>query len=288
MERILCIIIHFGDEVLTWNCINSIIANDIDIVVVDNDPKQKLQVINSYKERILLIKTGGKAGFSEANNYGVRLGRRETHYAVLFLNNDTVAKEDSVSKLVAVLSRKDVGAVGPCMMYLDQPTLIWACGGKINKLTAKIHGLQSIRDGKPFSVDYLPGAAILCRLDLWDKINGMSEKYFLAYEEAELAVQIRRNGYKIVVEPSSIVYHKVGMSSEVKPKYEYNSIRNRMKFGHFLWKSVLGGLWVVALTFFDVLFKGRQLSIWKSAILDEIKKVPLNQAALLKIEEEFK
>jgi len=48
---------------------------------------------------------------------------------------------------------------------------------------------------EPYDVDYLPGAAILCRLNVWDMVGGLPEKYCFCFEEAEFALRIRKHKY---------------------------------------------------------------------------------------------
>lgn len=278
--NILCVIIHFGDESLTCACIESVAKDNIDIVVVDNDPKQNFNSKGLQYKKVKIFKTGGSDGFALANNRGVLAERKNYHDAVLFLNNDTIVKESAIAMLYELLQKEKVGIVGPCMPFLDFPQKIWACGGYVDKIRVKVGGLQKIRDGKPFEVDYLPGAAILCSLPVWDKIGGFPEKYFLAYEEAELALRVRNKGYKVMINPNAIILHKVGMSSEVKPKFFYNDIRNRIKFGRFLWGKIIGTVLAVSVTLITTIKENYKISLWLRAVVDEISGSPLNQAAL--------
>lgn len=287
-NRILCVIIHFRDIVLTWNCVTSALKKNknVDIVIVDNDIQQDFEIIALFQNQVKLVRTGGYAGFSAANNLGVKKGLEAHHYAILLLNNDTVVVDYAIQKMASLLQDKFVGLVGPCMLYLDHPDKIWACGGFVSKLKVQIGAIQHTNNNIPFEVDYLPGAAILCTVDLWNKTEGLSEKYFLGYEEAELALQIKKLGFRIMVHPEAVILHKVGMSSERKPKYDYNDIRNRMKFGRYLW-GWLGTLWVVAITLRSTIVNRAKLSLWYLAVMDELKKVPLDHHSLSKIETKY-
>ena len=289
IKKILCIILHFGNEDLTWNCVKSLIQYDfLDIIISDNDITQSINLINDYKEKVTIFRTGGTDGFAQANNRTVTSCRKKEHFAVLLLNNDTIAADGSILLLKKALDNKKVGAVGPCMPYLQQPEIVWACGGYINKLTVTLGGVQEKGNGTPFDVDYLPGAAILCKLTCWDKVGGLPEKYFLAYEEAEFALRIKKLGFRIIVDPKSIIYHKVGMSSDPKPKYRYNSIRNRMKFASFIWGKPIGSAYVITLSFLVTILKRRNISLWMNAVWDELRNLPLDRDSLITAENKFK
>jgi GT2 family glycosyltransferase len=284
----LCVILHYGDEGVTWDCVNSIIAhNFLDILIADNDPAQKIQVLQQYTNKVRIIRTGGEASFAHANNMTVRAGRNATHRSVLLLNNDTVVMSDAVQRLREMLDTERVGAVGPCMPLASCPDQIWACGGAIRKFRVAIHGLVEIAKSKPYDVDYLPGAAILCRLSVWDLVGGMPEKYYFAYEEAEFALRIRKQKFRIIVLPEARILHKVGMSSDKQPMYIYNDIRNRLKFGRFLWGKLPGFLLAAFWNLIGLRNTSYGLALWSRAVFDEIRGVALNLATLLEVKRDF-
>ena len=287
--RILCVIIHFRDADLTWNCVQSILSNNtnVDVVIVDNDPKQDFEIIYKYRPHVTLHRTGGNLGFAAANNAGVRVGKKANHSMVLLLNNDTIVLANAITQMVTVLNSENVGAVGPCMPYLDYPKEIWACGGFIDKMKVKIGAIQKPLLSGPFEVGYLPGAAILCWLHLWEKVGGLPEKYFLGYEEAELALRLQKLSYRIMVNPQAVIFHKVGMSSQRIAKYDYNDIRNRIKFGCYLWGKLLGTCWVIFLTFRSMLINRSSFALWMSAVIDELSGSPLDGALLSKIQSKY-
>ena len=284
----LCVILHYGDEYVTWDCVNSIIAHDfLDILIADNDPAQKIEITQRFINKVRIFRTGGMVGFARANNMAVRAGRNVTHRSVLLLNNDTVVLSDAVQRLRELLDTERVGAVGPCMPFMSCPGHVWACGGIIRKCRISVSGLCEIKRPGPYDVDYLPGAAILCKLSVWDQVGGLPEKYFFAYEEAEFALRIHKLNFRIVVHPEARILHKVGMSSDSQPMYIYNGIRNRMKFGRFLWGKLPGFFLASIWTLIGVRHKSYGLALWSRAVIDEMRGVALNWATLQDIKKYF-
>lgn len=288
MGKTLCVILHYGSEEDTNRCLASLQTEDnLDVVISDNDPAQTYEPPIEFANAVKIIKTGGRSGFSEGNNIGVNAFLHDGHDAVFILNNDTIVYEGAIKLLRECLGNEGVGAVGPCMPFADMPDKIWACGGFINRRTLAVSGLQP-RSNLPYEVDYLPGAAILTRADLWKKIGGLSEKYFLAYEEAEYALEVRRLGYKVMVEPRSVILHKVGMSSQRKPEYFYNSIRNKIIFSRYLHGKSLGFFYGMFMTMRSIVSRDpltvlRQFRLWAEALSDEFRRKPFNKQALNKI-----
>ena len=284
----LCVILHYGDENVTWDCVNSIIDYDfLDILIADNDPAQKIEIPQCFINKVHIFRTGGGVGFALANNMAVRAGRNAAHRSVLLLNNDTVVLSGALQKLRNLLDTERVGAVGPCMPFASRPDQIWACGGFIRKFRITIGGLRCIAKPEPYDVDYLPGAAILCNLSIWDMVGGLPEKYFLAYEEAEFALRIKKHKFRIMVHPEARILHKVGMSSDRQPMYIYNGIRNRLRFGGFLWGKLLGFFLAASWSLISVRHKAHSLALWSRAVTDEIYGVPLNQATLQDVRSSF-
>jgi GT2 family glycosyltransferase len=286
-KKTLCIILHYGSEEVTWNCVASLISEqNTDIVISDNDPAQCLLAPQQFETMVTIYKTGGEAGFAEGNNLPAAFFLSEEHDSVFILNNDTLVQSGALGRLRKTLEAPDIGAVGPCLPYAQNPKKIWACGGWINRRTLGVGGLRKCQSRKVFDVDYLPGAAMLCKAEIWQSLNGLPEKYFLAYEEAEFALEVRRLGYRVVVNPGAVILHYIGMTRQPKPMYFYNGIRNKLKFGKYLYGSWWGTLLGLMVTAYNVKAMSidavrLRFMLWWWAIRDEVTHVQLNRKRLL-------
>src|SRR5882672_3655920 len=117
-NRTICVILHYGSETDTWNCVRSMLGHDgVDILVADNDPAQNIEIPLEFAESVELYRTGGVTGFSASNNMAVKFGRKKDHDFVFILNNDTLVESSALLELRAVLNDKDIGAVGPCIAF---------------------------------------------------------------------------------------------------------------------------------------------------------------------------
>lgn len=287
-KKTLCIILHYGSEEDTWKCVRSIISEpNTDIVVSDNDPLQHLAVPSQFMGIVKIYKTGGASGFAEGNNLAVNFFLTEEHDSVLILNNDTLVQAGAIGILQKTIHESNIGAVGPCMPFAQNPGKIWACGGWINKVTLKIGGLKN-RQKSTVDVDYLPGAAILCRAEIWQRLNGLPEKYIFGYEEAEFAMRIRKLGYRVVANPKAIILHYVGMSSQPKPMYYYNLARNKLRFAKYIYGVFVGTFIGLLITVVRVIasslhtIKLRLILSWW-AVRDEMTNIPLTKQKLLDV-----
>ena len=293
-SKTLCVILHYGSEEYTNKCINSLLnQKQLDIVILDNDPSQSYELPIYIKKFAKIFKTGGAAGFSESYNRGIKKFLTINHNSIFILNNDTIVSQNALEYLLNTLNSSAVGAVGPCMPYTSQPNKIWACGGIINKLRLSVGGIQP-KNQQPYEVDYLPAAAILCCSDLWKEIGGFNEEYFIAFEEAEFALEIKKRGLKVMADPRSVILHTVGMSNQISAKYYYNSIRNRLIFSKYLYGKKIGFVYAMIVTTLSFLnartFKNfiQRIKLWTKAISDDFNKIPIDRKILQSITEQFK
>ena len=86
--------------------------------------------------------------------------------------------------------------------------------------------------GEEEEIGFATGACLLMRKKLIKKIGSFDEKYFLYYEDADLAQRIQKSGYKIFYNPKAILWHNnAGSSSSGSALHDYYLTRNRLLFG---------------------------------------------------------
>lgn len=181
--------------------------------------KNKKQISDSTSKILTLIKNDKNYGFAEGNNIGMRYALNELNpNYILLLNNDTVVDKDFLNELVDTgESSVDIGIIGPKIYYYDKPDVIWGIGGKIDwKFARGLHvGINEIdkdQYNKMREFDYISGSAFLIKREVIDKIGLMDKKFFLYFEETDLALRASQKGYKNVHAPGAKIWHKVSKS----------------------------------------------------------------------------
>jgi GT2 family glycosyltransferase len=111
-------------------------------------------------------------------------------------------------------------------------------------------------------VDWLPGASMLIRREVFKSIGLMDEGYFLYYEETDYCLQAKRAGWSCWYVPQSRVMHIAGQSTGVTvrnalpkrlPQYWYDSRRRYFIKNHGLLYSVLAdATWIVGFSLWRV------------------------------------
>lgn len=214
------IIIPVYNEIkYTYACLQSILKNSKEVeyeIIIANDCSTDLtSEINKFVENINVITTEENLRFLRNCNNAAQYAKGEY---VLFLNNDTQVQENWLKPLVDLIEKdSSIGMVGSKLVYPDGR--LQEAGGIIwNDSTGWNYGRLSNPQDPEFSYvkecDYISGAAIMIRHSLWKEIGGFDERYVPAYyEDSDLAFEVRRHGYKVMLQPLSIVVHFEGISN---------------------------------------------------------------------------
>ncbi len=230
----------------THSCLYSVLNNTADIlydvVVADDASDDETKNILSHVSGIRVVRNEENLGFLRTCN---RAAREAAGRYILFLNNDTNVQYRWLKSLTAVLEGDPgVGMVGSKLVYpngwlQDAGGIIWNDG------SCWIYGRwddpEKSKYNQTAEVDYISGACIMIRKELWEEIGGFDERYSPAYyEDTDLAMEVRKRGYKVVYQPKSVVVHFEGMSCGRDNRKGVKSFQdiNRKKF-FSKWEAVL-------------------------------------------------
>jgi len=259
------IILNWNNHQDTAACLNSLLeVSDVDfeVVLVDNgstdgsahklarwaqshevplseysDPnEQPLKEISqgrkSGMQHIILFSLSTNLGFCAGNNLGIRQAKiNGIPYAVI-LNNDTIIEPNFLSTLIDYAEADpSIGLLGCQIRYADARNTVWWAGGTFSFwLTGKrlYDGQLSSRlPDKPYPTEWVSGCMTLIPLPVFSRLGGYDERFFIWCDEWDLSLRVSRAGYKMMVVPSSVIYHKIGKSLGLNsPLTYYYSARN--------------------------------------------------------------
>lgn len=198
---------------------------------------EKERLIDS-RSSLVLVKNDSNLGFTGGNNVGIRYAVKRGFDYVLLLNNDTVIDKDLLKNMLRSAELRDkVGIIGGKIYYYNRPDIIQSVGSKID-LYRGYHphiGNKEVDRGQydfVNNVDFVSGALMLVKKEVFDTIGLLDERYFLYVEEVDFCYRAVKAGFTVIVEPHATIWHKTGTSSggELAKTFLYYSFRNRLLF----------------------------------------------------------
>ncbi len=225
--------------IVSWNvrdllqaCLHSIASQRhglaLEVIVVDGASADgSPAMVREAFPWVQLIACDENVGFPRGNNLG--LAEANGRY-LLLLNPDTEIKEDALPVMVNYLAQhQDVGLVGPQLLNNDGsvqssrrrfPTLITALFESTwlepfaPQRILRHYYAQDLPDDAAADVDWVTGACMLTRHEIFSTIGGLDEAYFMYSEELDWCHRIKDAGWRVVYYPAAQVLHHVGKSSE--------------------------------------------------------------------------
>lgn len=234
------IIVNYNTSVLTQNCLKSIIScwpkNLWEIIVVDNGSHDDFvdQVTTNFGTDIKLIKNSENLGFARANNQGAQIASGKY---LFFLNSDTIIKENILPAIAeSFVKNKAIGIVAPKLLNPDGTAQAKAYGPlpTIKYLLYKNLLFQKDNDF-PKKIDWVSGAALVIRHDVFNLIGGWDESFFLYLEDVDLCWMAKKRGYGVILNQSISLIHLQGASLKktgVKRAYYFASQDHLFKKHH--------------------------------------------------------
>lgn len=222
----------------TCQMLSSLSLGDISaqVIVVDNGSSEdEGSVIQSHFPWVEVYSTHNNLGFAGGNNVGI--SRAQGKY-IFFVNNDTILSQCNLRSMINRMDRDEsVGGLSPLIQFYQYPRAIQYAGyTKLSRITLRNHSIgYGETELSPYlhehDTPYLHGAAMLVRRDVIEQSGLMPECYFLYYEELDWSVSIRRQGYRLLFFPTSVVFHKESQSTgSDSPLKLYYITRNRFLF----------------------------------------------------------
>ena len=213
-------------------------SGEAEVVVADNgSTDDSLQWLHDNYPQVRTIVLDQNYGF--AGGYNRSLQQVDSDY-VLLLNSDVEVTSGWWQPLVELLdNEKDVAAVAPKLRSVDNPDMFeyaGASGGFIDYLGypfCRGRILSAIeRDEGQYDerrdIFWASGAALCCRREVYVELGGLDEDFFAHMEEIDLQWRMQLAGWRIMVEPRSVVYHLGGGTLPISSRKVYLNHRNNL------------------------------------------------------------
>lgn len=236
-----------------------------EVVVVDNgSADDSLDGVEQLGVPVSVIRNSENRGFAAACNQGAA---QATGDYLLFLNPDTVLFEGSLTRPIEFMERKENSSIGICgIKLLDEhgsystscarfpsARIFFGAATGLSRLFPRVfprHLMTGIECENGGVVDQVIGAFFLVRGELFRKLNGFDERFFVYFEEVDFSLRAKRLGYSSYLLAGATAFHKGGGCTDaVKATRLFYSLRSRLQYGkkHF---SAAGNMGLMITTVF--------------------------------------
>lgn len=224
------------------------------IIVADNNSSDaSVAYVREHFPNIEVIQNPENKGF--AAGYNMALQKVKSDYYVL-LNSDVEVTAQWIEPVIDLMESDTlIAACQPKILsYIDRDRFEYAgaSGGWIDNFgypftRGRVFDSCEKDEGQYDDAQpcfWASGAALFIRAELFHKANGFDEYFFAHQEEIDLCWRLQRAGYKIFVQPASVVYHVGGGTlPQGNSRKTFLNFRNNMimmhknlRFSSAVWK----------------------------------------------------
>ena len=236
------VLVNFGSSALLAENLAPLTRRRTDLltVVVDNfssEPERSRLVALAETEGWHTVLPTGNTGFGGGMNRGVLRAEQLGATNLLLVNPDAEIAEPAIGRLLE-LSRRSPGTLFSPQILRPDGT-VWFDGSDLYLEDGRTRSSKrrpaAVVDVQP----WLSGACLMLSDDLWRRIGGFDEEYFLYWEDVDFSRRVVAAGGAIAVVSEAIAIHSPGGTQGEgaarygDPKsdtYYYYNIRNRLLY----------------------------------------------------------
>lgn len=225
MVKLSIIIVNYNVTKLLRNCLLSIekyLENiNYEVIVIDNHSSDSSwrDLISEFP-KVHFIPSETNDGFSKANNKAIQSAKGEY---LLILNPDTEIEGFYMNEILDFAdSKQNFGCLGVRMhdangVFLpeskrsvpDMFNSFEKLFTKFKKNTSKSYYRNDIGEFEVAEVEVITGAFFLVKNEVYNKIGGLDEKYFMYGEDIDICYTLLNHGYQnYYYGKASILHHK--------------------------------------------------------------------------------
>lgn len=264
------LVISYNTREMTLECLRSVIREtrqtSFEVIVLDNASADgSAEAISTeFSGRVRLIASEVNLGFAAGNN---RASQEACGEFLLLLNPDTVVLDRAIDNLMGFAKAHPLAGIwGGRTLFsngLLNPGSCWS-RQTLWSLLCQACGLTSIfrrsslfnpegmggwnREGiRP--VDIVSGCFLLISTDLWRKLGGFRQEFFMYGEEADLCLRARDIDARPIVSSAATIVHYGGASESIRADKLVRLLGAKMRLVeyHFPSHSRWLGRWLLSL-----------------------------------------
>ncbi|MBF4623414.1 glycosyltransferase [Clavibacter sp. VKM Ac-2872] len=240
------VVVNYGSADLVRENVLPLIErlDDALLVVVDNRTtdaeRERVRELAAHPStRVHGVYPDGNTGFGTGMNIGVDAARSLGAREFLLLNPDATIAPDQLAVLRGVVAADPLTLAAPTILRPDGST--WFRGSDLYLADGRIRSAaRRAQHPGQATEPWLTGACLLVTDELWTRVGGFSDDYFLYWEDVDLSRKVVAAGGRLRVVEEAVAVHaeggtqSAGHASAGQAKsgtYYYHNIRNRLLYG---------------------------------------------------------
>jgi N-acetylglucosaminyl-diphospho-decaprenol L-rhamnosyltransferase len=229
-------VVSHGQIDLIKNLLNDIDAycqeSSLELILTLNLKENLSFALDDFVFPIEVIRNTTPLGFAANHNQAFA---RSTGQLFCVINPDIRLSENPFPALLSSLKDSTVGVVAPLVVGKDggieDSARFFPTPFKIIcKAFGGCKGGDYTIKSEPIYPDWVGGMFMLFPREVFDKLHGFNERFFLYYEDVDLCARLRLQGYQVVLCPSAKVIHEAQRSSHKSFKYLRWHIASMLRF----------------------------------------------------------
>ncbi|MCJ1710258.1 glycosyltransferase family 2 protein [Clavibacter michiganensis subsp. phaseoli] len=240
------VVVNYGSAHLVRENVLPLVErlDDALLVVVDNRTtdaeRERVRDLAAHPStRVHGVYPDGNTGFGTGMNIGVDAARAQGAREFLLLNPDATIAPDQLAVLRGVVAADPLTLAAPTILRPDGST--WFRGSDLYLADGRIRSAARRAQHPGLATEpWLTGACLLVTDELWTRVGGFSDDYFLYWEDVDLSRKVVEAGGSLAVVEEAVAVHaeggtqSAGHESAGQAKsgtYYYHNVRNRLLYG---------------------------------------------------------
>ncbi len=262
--------------IVNWNsvnylreCLASIYEScggvSFEVIVVDNaSPKRDIDELPGEFPAVILLKSAANLGFAGANNLGFSHSSGEY---VLFLNPDTRILSSAIQTILLHARELPHAGIVGCKLLNTNGSIQTSCIQRFPTILNQVLDVEFLQlrwprlslwgiaplfaeKPTPAKVEVISGACMLVKRDVFQRVGGFSDDYFMYAEDLDLCHKVIEAGFDNYYVGDAEIIHHGGKSSGQREVSEWATqmkFRSILRFCEKTRGSLYGGLFRVSL-----------------------------------------
>jgi GT2 family glycosyltransferase len=224
-------IVYYQDQESLSNLLDSLQSQSLKptaVFIADNNSNQS-PVLGNYSFPVTITKLTENKGFAAGANTALRNAIKNDFEYLMLLSQDVLLSSDSAEKLInQQLITK--GITFPTMMNRNT-NKVFSKGGVVNKFWGSI----TLSTNKSLSdADWADGSCLFFSKEVFEKVNGLFEKFFMYFEDVDFCLRAKKSGFSINHVDTLVSQTPNGPNPLLRSK---NSVMLARRTGSILFKS---------------------------------------------------